>query len=140
MKQLFTLLIISCVSVSVCAQDTTKPEMAKVYVMRATGFAGSAINFRVVVDDDISCKIKNDRYAVFTLRPGKHSFYVTSWDAPKTKEKLGLEIPIEAGKTYYLNMILKKRFMGIEMYFEEITKNAATPLLEKLKEDPDCAK
>ena len=114
--------------------------MAKVYIIRATGHTGSLVNFRTMIDSVLFCKLKNNRYAVINVKPGTHSFFVTSWDMPKTREKLGLEIPMEAGKTYYLRMVLKQRFFENQIYFEEITENSAAPLLAKYKEDSDCKK
>jgi hypothetical protein len=118
----------------------SSPATAKVYLIRATGHTGSLVNFRTMIDNVVYCKLKNNRYAVVNIKPGMHNFYVTSWDMPKANEKLGLQIPIEAGKTYYLRMVLKKRFFESQMYFEEITQNSAAPLLTKYTEDPDCTK
>jgi hypothetical protein len=119
---------------------SASPAMAKVYIIRATGHTGSLINFRTMIDDVMYCKLKNNRYAVVNIKPGTHKFFVTSWDMPKTREKLGLEVPIEAGKTYYLRMMLKQRFFENQIYFEEITQNSAAPLLAKYTEDSDCKK
>lgn len=79
--------------------------MAKFYVIRSTGHIGSAINLRVLVDDLPFCKIKNNRFAMFYVQPGNHMFYATSWDKPAAKDKLALEMPVEAGKTYYLRCV-----------------------------------
>jgi hypothetical protein len=118
--------------------DSTKAtdtiNTAKIYLIRATGITGSAVNFRVLVDSVVYCKIRNNRYSVIYVQPGTHDFYATTWDAPKPKEKLALKIPVEAGKTYYLSMRMKQRFFENEMFFEEVTYNTAAPLLQKYQQ------
>jgi hypothetical protein len=109
--------------------------MAKVYVIRSTGHVGSAVNLRMVVDDVMMCKIRNNRYAVVFVQPGSHLFNATTWDKPGTAEKFALKMPVEAGKTYYMTMHMKQRFMGLEIFLEEVTYNTAAPLLAKHKQD-----
>lgn len=140
MKKLLLLLCLFAAGSAVSAQQDSTATTATVYIIRETGHAGGAVNFRVVVDDLQTCKIRNNRFSIIRLQPGTHNFFVTTWDAPNKKDKLGLEVPLEAGKTYYLRMIQKQRFVGIHLYFEEITKNSALPLLQKMKEDTDCSK
>jgi hypothetical protein len=145
MKILFFLVLFSLASAKLFAQtdtfhapssqalDTTA--MAKIYVIRSTGHVGSAVNLRVVVDDINMCKVRNNRYAVVYVAPGTHNFNATSWDKPGSSEKFSLKMSVEAGKTYYLTMQIKQRFMGIEIYLEEVTYNTAGPLLSKYKQD-----
>ncbi len=120
-------------------KDSTKildtANMAKIYIIRSTGHVGSAVNLRVLVDEIPYCKIKNNRFTIFYLQPGTHKFYATSWDKPAAKDKFALSIPVEAGKTYYMSVHIKQRFVGIEIFLEEITNNSALPLLSKYKED-----
>ena len=118
---------------SVKVIDTTT--MAKVYVIRSTGHVGSAINLRVVVDDLMMCKVRNNRYAVVLVEPGTHMFNATSWDKPGSREKFALKMPVEAGKTYYMSMRIKPRFMETEIFMEEVTYNTAAPMLAKYKVD-----
>lgn len=113
--------------------DTTR--MAKIYVIRSTGHVASAVNLRVVVDDQMKCKVRNNRFAVLFVEPGTHSFNATSWDKPGTPEKSALKMPVEAGKTYYMSVHLKQKFMGIDIWLEEITVNTANPMLAKYKRD-----
>lgn len=117
------------------AKTTDTTNMAKLYVIRSTGFAGSAVNLRLVVDDVMMCKIKNNRYALVYVQPGTHLFNATTWDKPGTPEKFALKMPVEAGKTYYLTMHLKQKFMGLDVFLEEVTYNTAAPLLAKYKQD-----
>ncbi len=135
-------LAIVLLSGNVFSQDTPVvfPDtlnMAKIYVIRATGHTGSAVNLRLLVDSVVYCKIKNNRYSIVYVPPGMHLFYATSWDG-RTKEKLALKMQVEAGKTYYMSMRMRQRFFENEIFVEEITYNTAAPLLEKYKQDADC--
>ena len=119
--------------------DSVKSKgFGKVYVIRATGYSGSLSRIKIMVDDQAYCKIKNNAWAVFDVPAGDHVFYIPAWDAPNAKEKRGLTIPIEAGKTYYLRMVIKERYFQIVTYFEEITYNSAKPMLEHYKHDDKC--
>ncbi|GEO08691.1 DUF2846 domain-containing protein [Segetibacter aerophilus] len=109
--------------------------MAKVYVIRSTGHLGSAINLRMVVNDIMMCKVKNNHYAVVFVKPGTHMFNATTWDKPGTPQKFALKMPVEAGKTYYMTMHMKQKFMGVEIFLEEVTYNTASPLIAKYKQD-----
>lgn len=120
-------------STSTAALDTSA--MAKIYVIRSTGHTASAVNLRILVDERMYCKVRNNRYATFWVEPGSHLFNATTWDKPGTPEKFALKLPVEAGKTYYMSLRLKQRLMTVEIYLEEITFNTAAPLLQKYKQD-----
>ncbi len=141
-KLLFSIVLTLCYLTIFAQTDSVKvidtANMAKIYVVRATGHVGSAINLRVLVNDVMYCKVRNNRYAIIYVQPGTHDFFATSWDGPRAKEKLALKVPVEAGKTYYLSMKMKQRFLENQIFMEEITYNTAAPLLEKLKQDDKC--
>ena len=117
------------------AKTFDSASMAKIYVVRSTGHVGSAVNLRVLVNEVMFCKVRNNRYAQFFVQPGTHLFNASTWDKPGTAEKFALKMPVEGGKTYYLSLRIKQKFMGIEILVEEITYNTAGPLLEKYKRD-----
>ena len=116
--------------------DTTA--MAKVYVIRSTGHTGSMINLRLVIDNVMKCKIRNNRYSVVYVEPGTHSFNATTWDMPSAREKYAITMPVEAGKTYYMTMHIKTKFLNTEIFLEEITYNTAAKMLAKYKQDEEC--
>jgi len=140
-KQFLLLLIIACPFVLLAQNDTTQAasSTAKIYFIRETGFAGSAINFRAKINDSIVCKMSNKRYSIHDIAPGTYTFYVTTWDMPNNK-KNGMELQVEAGKSYYLRMVLKQRFFENVIYYQEITENSAAPLLAKCKLEKDCSR
>jgi hypothetical protein len=143
MKILFVSALLSLASAKLFAQTDTfntakindTMSMAKIYVIRSTGHLGSAVNLRVVVDDVMMCKVRNNRYAVLFVAPGSHSFNATSWDKSGSPEKFALKMAVEAGKTYYMNMLIRQKFMGIEILLDEVTYNTAGPLIAKYKQD-----
>jgi hypothetical protein len=135
MKKILLTLFIAMISTVLSAQaDSTTAvdtiNTAKIYVIRSTGYVGSAVNLRITVNDSMYCKIKNNRYAVFYITPGEHIFYASSWDSG-TDEKLGMKLTVEPGKSYYLGIKIKQRFFKNEIFVEEITYNTAAPQLEK---------
>ncbi len=113
---------------------------AKVYVFRSTGYPQSGVNFRVVINDELTCKIGNKRYALLDVKTGVQTFYITTWDNPTKKKKLGLEVSLEAGKNYYLNMRVTTQGFETKIFFEEITYNSAQLLIEELEQDIDCSR
>ena len=126
------------ISSTIVAQaDTAKPATAKVYFIRETGFVGSLINFRAKINDSVVCKMSNKRYSIHDIAPGNYTFYLTTWDMPKNK-KNGLDLEVEAGKTYYLRMVIKQKFFENIIYYQEITENSAAPLLAKCKLEENC--
>lgn len=134
----FCYFLVIFLSKNVLAQNDSLISTSKIYIIRATGLDGTLVNFRVLIDDEVYCKISNNRYSVINIRPGRYTFYVTSWAKPKKKKPLGLELEVEKGKTYYLRIVIKDLYYKDPYYFEEITYNSAAPLLEKYKEDTDC--
>lgn len=133
-----TLLIFFVCNLKLIAQsDTMDRSLARIYILRATGFGGSLVNFRAWVNDSVMCKLANNRYSVHTIRPGTYTFYATSFDTYKMKEN-GFEMQVEAGKTYYFRMVVKKRMFDSFLYLQEITENSATSIISKSKQQRDC--
>jgi len=125
-------------SATVIAQaDTVKPAAATIYFIRETGFVGTLVNFRAKINDSVVCKMSNKKYSIHQIAPGNYTFYLTTWDMPKNK-KNGLELEVEAGKTYYLRMVIKQKFFENVLYYQEITENSAAPLLAKCKLEENC--
>lgn len=138
MKYFFLTVIICIGSLSLSAQDTTaNAGTAKVYIIRSTGFGGSAVKFRAWVNDSLICKLPNNYYSIHTIAPGSYTFHATSFDKYKMQEN-GFEIQLEAGKTYYFKIAIKKRAFDSYIYLQEITENSAAPLIEKCKKEVEC--
>ncbi len=71
---------------------------------------------------------------------GEHNFRVQVGGKKGKKKAEITTINVEAGKTYYLQMIMHANYWWTNVYPQEITRNGALRLLEtdKLKLDPYC--
>ncbi|SHL90746.1 hypothetical protein [Mucilaginibacter sp. OK098] len=61
-------------SLNVFSQDKT----GQVYLIRSTGYTGSAINYRLYIDDQLVCKLKNKSFSVHDIGIGQHTVSVAS--------------------------------------------------------------
>ena len=117
--------------------DSTN-QNGKVYFLRSTGFAGSAAGFTVFIDDTVVCKLNNKRYSIHSITPGNHKFSV-QFAGKESKEKSErIEISIEAGKTYYIQLIFQSGFFKNNLYCQEVTESSAKKVIPGLQEDKKC--
>lgn len=102
--------------------------------------AGSATAFSAIIDEDRVCKLNNRRYSVHEVGPGMHKFKA-QFAGKKGKKKAEIaEIEIEAGETYYIQMVMQASFWVNDVSPVEITRNSALRLLreDEIKLDPNC--
>jgi len=133
MKIIYTLILLLLVQLTYSQADSITK--SNVYILRATGFLGSARQFKVFVDRNFSCKIKNDKYLVLEVSPGKHSFAVQI-GGKKLKERAEtIEILAESGKNYYLSSVLLETGpMGnVAAHLDELSENGGQAKIMKLK-------
>ncbi len=141
-KVLFSSLVI-LMSNSLFGQDQnvsadSSSQNGKVYFMRSTGFQGSASAFTVFIDDTLVCKLNNKRYSIHEVAPGTHHFS-SQFAGKKSKEKAErIEINVEAGKTYYIELIFQPGLFINNLYCQEVTESSAKRFLPDLKEDKKC--
>lgn len=111
-----------------------------VYFLRGKNHAWSYMAFSAIVDGNRVCKLNNRRYSSCELEPGSHDFKVQVGGKKGKRKAEIITINIEAGKTYYLQMVMHANFWWSNVYPQEITRNGALRLLEsdKLKIDPFC--
>ena len=117
-------------------EETT--ETAKVYFLRSTGFVGSAAGFTAFIDDQLVCKLNNKRYSVHEVLPGKHKFTVQFAGKKSKKRAEPIYIEMEAGKTYYVQMLFQTGFIKNNLYCQEVTKSSADAVMPQLTEDKKC--
>lgn len=111
-----------------------------VYFLRGKGFAGSATAFSAIVDDTLVCKLNNRRYSVHQVSPGRHEFKA-QFGGKKGKKKAEIAIiDVEAGKTYYIQMVMQASFFVNDLTAQEITRNSALRLMEddEIQLDNEC--
>lgn len=121
-------------------ENSEDSDMGLVYFIRGKGHAGSATAFSAVVDDVRVCKLNNRRYTAYSVAPGMHEFKA-QFGGKKGKKKAEVaKIDIEAGETYYIQMVMQASFWVNDVSPVEITRNSALRLVEddKIKEDPKC--
>ena len=139
---LFLMLVFLCPLVMAQELVENDPEapFGLVYFLRGKGHAGSATAFSAIIDGNRVCKLNNRSYSVHNVDPGEHEFKA-QFGGKKGKKKAEIVvIEIEAGKTYYIHMIMQASFWINDVSAQEITRNSALRLFEedKIKLDPFC--
>jgi hypothetical protein len=110
----------------------------KVYFIRSTGFAGSMSAFTAFIDETLVCKLNNKKYSIHEVTPGEHTFTVQfAGKNPKDKAEPIL-INVEAGKTYYIQMVFQTGAFKNNLYSQEVTENSAKTILVDCEEDTKC--
>lgn len=111
---------------------------ATIYFIRATGFMTSVTPFTAFIDKQLVCKLNNNKYSIHQVDPGKHIFTV-QFDGNEAKAKAEpITINVEAGKTYYVQMLLQASLVVSNLYCQEVTEMSAKTVLPSLKIDNDC--
>ena len=120
---------------SLSAQET-----AEVYVLRKTGYSGSAVGFNLIMDGELLCKARNKRYSIHQVPAGDHSFQARIFGKKKMKKKSmePLDLTFEAGETYYLQLNLKTRAFDSQVDVQEIAKSSADRIMPDLKLQENC--
>lgn len=117
-------------------------DKAKIIFIRDTGYFGWAADFKEFIDDEIVCMLDNKSYNTVEVLPGTHS--ITWQSAGKEINKFGKDLAVtmdlKAGTTYYMQMVIVKKFMKYEFAFNEVTESTGLKLIADLKEDTNCFK
>ncbi|HEX2683189.1 MAG TPA: hypothetical protein VHL77_04625, partial [Ferruginibacter sp.] len=98
------------------------------------GYVGSAVNFKIYIDDSLVCKLKNKRYSVHTLPVGKHTVSAQNTGLSTHKKSEPFEIETKEGQVTYIDVAWANR-----VYCQEITANSATAVMRKVKQTTNCA-
>ncbi len=69
---------------------------------------------------------------IFKIKQGEHVFSV-DFEFANKKENLDIKLKIEPNKKYYINTILKQKFMSYAVYLELISEVLALNKLKSLK-------
>jgi hypothetical protein len=113
-------------------------QKSKIYFIRDTGFNGSASAFKVFIDDNFVCKLNNKKYSIHEVSSEKH-FVSVQFSGTKSKESaVKLEITTEAGKDYYVQIMLKTGLLVNDTYCIEVTESTAKSAMINLSLDNDC--
>jgi hypothetical protein len=113
-------------------------ENAQVYFIRSTGFAGSMSAFTAFIDQELVCRLNNKKYSIHEVSPGEHYFTV-QFAGNKAKNKAEpILINVEAGKTYYIQMVFQTGAFKNNLYCQEVTENSANTILIECEKDLKC--
>lgn len=113
-------------------------ELSKIYFIRSTGFAGSMSAFTAFIDEELVCKLNNKRYSIHDLTPGEHTFTVQFAGKKAKKRAEPITIKVEAGKTYYIQMVFQTGAFKNNLYCQEVTENSANTVLVDCELDTKC--
>ena len=120
------------------AQENNTDESGKIYFLRSTGYSASATAFNVFIDEQYVCKIKDKEYSIHDVSPGKHICSV-QFGGKKSKSKAEkFEVMVEAGKSVYINVVLRTSSVESNTFCEEITDNTAKNMLSQLSQKDEC--
>lgn len=133
--KVFILMLLGLVSaIAASAQN----KYAQVYFIRSTGFQGSATAFTAFIDEQLVCKLNNKKYSVHQIEVGEHSFSVQFAGKQSKAKAEQIQINVEAGKTYYIQMIFQSGMVKNNLYCQEVTENSAKTILVNCVEDTKC--
>jgi hypothetical protein len=133
-KPLILLAFILILSFNVFSQDKT----GQVYLIRATGYTGSAVNYRMYIDDQLVCKLKNKSFSIHNISVGEHTVSVASGGISNGKKSTPLKITVTEGKTNYVSIASTQAGYANKITCLEITKNSADPMISKATENKNC--
>ncbi len=129
-------IVLSIASLQAFAQET-----AKVFIARKKIYTGTGGPLKVFVDDNLVCRINNNKYSVHDIPAGTHRFSVQYYSKESKDGKFqdfgAIEINVEAGKEYYIKSSLQTKKMLTHVILEEITANSWGKVKDGLDQD-DC--
>ncbi len=138
MKRKLLAFIVVCFFTGISFSYSQGERTSTVYFIRSTGFSGSATSFKAFIDDNFVCNLNNKRYSIHEIEPGEHKFTVQFAGKKSKKKAEPIMIEMEAGKTYYVQMIFQTGLIKNNLYCQEVTKSSADAMIKDLKEDTKC--
>lgn len=137
MKTIKTFILLAFM-LSISVKGFTQDKTGKVYLIRATGYTGSAVNYKFYIDDQLVCKQKNKSYSIHELNVGDHTISVLSGGLSNGKKSAPLKITVTEGKVNYVSVVSTQAGYANKITCQEITQNSAEPLLAKATENKNC--
>lgn len=123
--------IIACVT---CTSVFAQTKTGQIAFIRSTGFNGSAVNFKVYIDDSLACKLKNKTYSIHAVPVGKHNVASKNTGLGSTKKSAPFEVDVKEGKITYVAVINNGK-----VYCEEITEASGAKQMKTLVENKKCS-
>jgi hypothetical protein len=116
----------------------SQTKTGQVYLIRYTGYTGSAVNYSFYVDDQLICKLKNKSFSIHDLPVGEHSISVVSGGLSNGKKSTPLKIMVVEGKVNYVSVVSTQSGYVNKITCQEITQNSADPILAKTTQKMNC--
>jgi hypothetical protein len=116
----------------------SQTKTGQVYLIRLTGYTGSAVNYSFYIDDQLACKMKNKSFSIHDLPVGEHNVSVVSGGISNGKKSTPLKITVVEGKVNYVSVVSTQAGYANKITCQEITQNSADPILAKTKQKEDC--
>lgn len=110
-------------------------DKALVLFIRPSELNAALDNWVLMADGDEFCRISNNRYVTYLAKPGKITFSAKRGGIGIGKPKTGLDLEVEAGKTYYVQCDVKTNLINVRILLNETTFNTAKKFMEKAKPD-----
>jgi uncharacterized Fe-S cluster-containing radical SAM superfamily enzyme len=136
----YTMAVLCLLSLVTPAYSQTDSALkAKVYFMRSVGAKAASGAFNIFIDDVMICKINEGKFVLREIPAGIHYVSVQSM-GKKSSDKIDKTyIEMEAGKTYYIQTVIRFGEFFSYVRCREVTNNTAKLLLPKLREDKSCS-
>ncbi|GAB4032633.1 DUF2846 domain-containing protein [Spirosoma jeollabukense] len=125
---LFTLLSLCLICASFRSDSIHKPptdDFATIYIYRGGQFYASAINYSIYVNGEKICKLSNNKYIEYKVKPGKLAITAQRGGIEVFKRETGLDLDTEAGKKYYVKGDVKSSLTRTRLEMSEVTENTA---------------
>ncbi|GAB4027170.1 DUF2846 domain-containing protein [Spirosoma koreense] len=125
---LFTLLVSSLLGTAFRSDSLIAPptdDFATVYVYRGGQFLGSGINYSIFANGEKICKLSNNRFLEYKVKPGKLALTARNGGVEVFKKETGLDLDVEAGKKYFVRGDIKSSITRARLELSEVTENTA---------------
>jgi hypothetical protein len=116
----------------------SQTKTGQVYLIRSTGYTGSAVNYSFYIDDKLICKMKNKLFSIHDLPVGEHTVSVVSGGISNGKKSTPLKIMVTEGKVNYVSVVSTEAGYANKITCQEITQSSADPILAKATQKKDC--
>lgn len=114
-----------------------KPEDGKALVVfiRPPEMMSALDNWVLMAENEEFCRISNNRYVLYSGKPGKVTFSAKRGGIGIGKPKTGIDFDLKAGEIYYVQCQVKSNLVNVRVLLNEITKRTADNFLQKAKAD-----
>ncbi|MDA8693190.1 DUF2846 domain-containing protein [Saprospiraceae bacterium] len=134
----FLLIILTTLSGRTECQETTGDAPAEVYFIRAKSLQGAAIAYRIFADDEMICKLNNNRYTVHQLSPDTKTISVQFKGGKIKKKTIRIDVELESEKTYYFGVCIKNGAFVNRPILCQAEKDEAEDFMKVSKLDDKC--